>query len=306
MHERARVRRCWANLEVRVCDLLQYKFLNSDPGYVPCSTPKCEVGVAGNCLVQTCAATVSFRMINIRSDLTFVLFSGGLATPCVIAATAPVGFANPKSPLYGHLSSVDSTGAQVRHLCPKTSPSHFHSWILQYKVSVTQCKLCQNWLADMILEFFYQGVECSSFCIDLDSYTACTKRIDCKHLGCVKFFQMRLTWVSGDSTPQQVVYNGATANSTVTTFTPAQMCCKLVSQTLSRLRIIIVHPERVFTPVCKIRSFLVSHDLITVESLAANQPNPAVDFGWHDPGYIHSAVMTGLTPSTSYSYYYGR
>lgn len=163
---------------------VKYKFLNSDPGYVPCSNPKCEVGVAGNCLVQTCAATVSFRMINIRSDVTFVLFSGGLAAPCVIAATAPVGWANPKSPLYGHLSSVDSTGTQ-----------------------------------------------------------------------------MRLTWVSGDSTPQQVVYNGATANSTVTTFTPAQMC--------------------------------------------SNQPNPAVDFGWHDPGYIHSTVMTGLTPSTSYSYYYG-
>ncbi|KAL0435148.1 UNVERIFIED_CONTAM: hypothetical protein Sradi_0222700 [Sesamum radiatum] len=33
--------------------------------------------------------------------------------------------------------------------------------------------------------------------------------------------------------------------------------------------------------------------------------SPAVDFGWHDPGYIHSAVMTGLNPSTTYSYKYG-
>jgi hypothetical protein len=39
---------------------------------------------------------------------------------------------------------------------------------------------------------------------------------------------------------------------------------------------------------------------------AANASNPANDFGWHDPGYIHTAVMTGLTPSTSYSYSYGR
>jgi len=35
-------------------------------------------------------------------------------------------------------------------------------------------------------------------------------------------------------------------------------------------------------------------------------PSPAKDFGWHDPGYIHSAVMTGLQPSQSYTYRYGR
>ncbi|VAH80764.1 unnamed protein product [Triticum turgidum subsp. durum] len=34
-------------------------------------------------------------------------------------------------------------------------------------------------------------------------------------------------------------------------------------------------------------------------------PSPAKDFGWHDPGYIHSAVMTGLQPSQSYDYRYG-
>jgi hypothetical protein len=35
-------------------------------------------------------------------------------------------------------------------------------------------------------------------------------------------------------------------------------------------------------------------------------PSPAKDFGWHDPGYIHSALMTGLKPSSTYSYRYGR
>ncbi|XP_071720612.1 nucleotide pyrophosphatase/phosphodiesterase-like isoform X2 [Rutidosis leptorrhynchoides] len=34
-------------------------------------------------------------------------------------------------------------------------------------------------------------------------------------------------------------------------------------------------------------------------------PSPAKDFGWHDPGYIHSAVMTGLKPSKHFSYIYG-
>ncbi|MCO5583763.1 hypothetical protein L7F22_037677 [Adiantum nelumboides] len=35
-------------------------------------------------------------------------------------------------------------------------------------------------------------------------------------------------------------------------------------------------------------------------------PSPAAEFGWHDPGFIHTTVMTRLTPSTSYTYKYGR
>lgn len=34
--------------------------------------------------------------------------------------------------------------------------------------------------------------------------------------------------------------------------------------------------------------------------------SPAKDFGWHDPGFIHSALMTGLKPSTTFTYKYGR
>lgn len=34
-------------------------------------------------------------------------------------------------------------------------------------------------------------------------------------------------------------------------------------------------------------------------------PSAATDFGWHDPGYIHTAQMTGLLPSRSYLYTYG-
>ncbi|OMO75885.1 hypothetical protein COLO4_25840 [Corchorus olitorius] len=34
-------------------------------------------------------------------------------------------------------------------------------------------------------------------------------------------------------------------------------------------------------------------------------PSPAKDFGWHDPGYIHTAVMTGLQPSSTFYYQYG-
>jgi hypothetical protein len=39
---------------------------------------------------------------------------------------------------------------------------------------------------------------------------------------------MRLTWVSGNGDPQEVYYDGGrTSTSTVSTFTPSQMCCKL-------------------------------------------------------------------------------
>ncbi|XP_050154129.1 probable inactive purple acid phosphatase 27 [Malus sylvestris] len=34
-------------------------------------------------------------------------------------------------------------------------------------------------------------------------------------------------------------------------------------------------------------------------------PSPAKDFGWHDPGFIHTVVMRGLKPSSSFSYRYG-
>jgi len=39
---------------------------------------------------------------------------------------------------------------------------------------------------------------------------------------------------------------------------------------------------------------------------SALPPSPAKDFGWHDPGFIHSAIMKGLKPSSTYSYRYGR
>ena len=102
---------------------MQYKFLDSDPGYTSCSKPTCQVSVAGNCVIETCSGSVSFRMINIRTNLIFVFFSGGLDVPCVVNATAPLSFANPNSPLYGHLSSVDSTGTRVIDLLSLSTES---------------------------------------------------------------------------------------------------------------------------------------------------------------------------------------
>eukprot|EP01018_Ginkgo_biloba_P025097 Gb_34203 [translate_table: standard] len=74
--------------------------------------------------------------------------------------------------------------------------------------------------------------------------------------------QMRLTWISGDSKPQYVRYaEGKLASSTVSTFTPSDLCDSFVS--------------------------------------------PALNFGWHNPGFIHTALLKGLLPSESYLYKYG-
>ncbi|XP_061353586.1 probable inactive purple acid phosphatase 27 [Gastrolobium bilobum] len=150
------------------------QYMKNDPDYL-------------NCTTTTCSGSIQFHVINIRSDIEFVFFSGGFLEPCIVGRSMPLSFASPKRPLYGHLSSIDSTGTS-----------------------------------------------------------------------------MRLTWVSGDNQTQQVQYgDGKTATSVVATFSQDDMCS---------------------TPLL---------------------PSPAKDFGWHDPGYIHSAVMTGLKPSSTFSYRYG-
>ncbi|KAJ4972210.1 hypothetical protein NE237_005309 [Protea cynaroides] len=161
------------------------QYVSNDPDYLDCNNNQCQKSVGGSCLVKTCNGSLTFHVINIRTDIEFVFFTTGFDAPCILTQTKPVSFANPNSPLYGHLSSVDSTGQS-----------------------------------------------------------------------------MRLTWVSGDQTPQQVQFGNGNQTSQVTTFTQNDMC-------------------------------------------GSKSITPAKDFGWHDPGYIHTAVMTGLQPSTNYSYKYG-
>ncbi|XP_051226314.1 probable inactive purple acid phosphatase 27 [Lolium perenne] len=165
------------------------QLVKSDPNYLGCRKAACQKrDGSGACEVRTCSATLTFHVVNFRTDVEFVFFSDGFQTPCVLKRSGVLRFANPAKPLHGHLSSTDSTATS-----------------------------------------------------------------------------MKLTWVSGDGRPQQVQYAGGSrsAASEVTTFTQKDMCS---------------------VPVL---------------------PSPAKDFGWHDPGYIHSAVMTGLQPSQSYDYRYG-
>ncbi|KAL6130007.1 hypothetical protein ACLB2K_068389 [Fragaria x ananassa] len=164
-------------------------YMSTDPDYLSCKKKECKKYQNGTsqCAVSTCSGSLTFHVINIRTDIEFVLFSGGFELPCILKRANPLKFANPNKPLYGHLSSIDSTGTA-----------------------------------------------------------------------------MKLTWVSGDDKPQQVQYgNGKSQTSVVTTFSQDDM----------------------------------------QSSVAI--PSPAKDFGWHDPGFIHSAVMTGLKPSSTFSYRYG-
>lgn len=163
-------------------------YLKSDPEYLKCKKRECKKTVGNNCIIETCNATVSFHVINFRTDVEVAMFGGGFITPCLYLRSHPLSFLNPNAPLYGHLSSTDSTSTS-----------------------------------------------------------------------------MRLSWVSGDKNPQQVQYgkDGTTKTSQVSTFSLNDMCNASYIQ------------------------------------------SPAKDFGWHDPGFIHSAVMTQLQPSTTYSYRYG-
>ncbi|XP_043692991.1 probable inactive purple acid phosphatase 27 [Telopea speciosissima] len=162
------------------------QYVKNDPNYLGCNNVVCQEHLGDICVMKTCSGSLTFHVINIRTDIEFVFFTGGFDTPCILKRTSPVSFATPNTPLYGHLSSVDSTAQS-----------------------------------------------------------------------------MRLTWVSGDQNPQQVQFGiGNSQTSQVTTFTQNDMCSTVT-------------------------------------------PSPAKDFGWHDPGYIHTALMTGLQPLTTYSYRYG-
>jgi hypothetical protein len=93
---------------------VQAQYLTSDPGYLGCKASACQKRRAsGTCKVRTCAATLAFHVINFRTDVEFVLFSGGFATPCVLKRSGALPFANPAKPLHGHLSSVDSKATSV-------------------------------------------------------------------------------------------------------------------------------------------------------------------------------------------------
>ncbi|KMS99148.1 hypothetical protein BVRB_2g047460 [Beta vulgaris subsp. vulgaris] len=162
-------------------------YLKNDPEFLTCKKSECKKqGDGGKCMIKTCSASLTFHVINIRTDIEFVLFNNGFEAPCILNRTTPLKFANPNKPVYGHISSVDSEATS-----------------------------------------------------------------------------MRVTWVSGSNETQQVEYgNGKSVTSAAATFTQKDMCGGLVK-------------------------------------------SPAEDFGWHDPGYIHTAVITDLRPSEKFSYKYG-
>ncbi|KAL0435149.1 UNVERIFIED_CONTAM: hypothetical protein Sradi_0222800 [Sesamum radiatum] len=99
----------------------QAQYVSNDPDYLNCSKKECKkYDESGECVLTTCGAALSFHVINIRTDIEFVLFGGGFQTPCILKRSLPLAFANPNNPLHGHISSTDSTGTSVCMYHPLT------------------------------------------------------------------------------------------------------------------------------------------------------------------------------------------
>lgn len=92
--------------------------MSNDPDYLSCKKKECKKYQNGRCVVSTCGGSLSFHVINIRTDIEFVLFSGGFEAPCILKKSNPLKFTNPNKPLYGHISSIDSTGTSVINPLP--------------------------------------------------------------------------------------------------------------------------------------------------------------------------------------------
>lgn len=88
--------------------------MSNDPDYLSCKKQECKkYKKNGECQIKTCSGSLVFHVVNIRTDIEFVFFGGGFATPCIFSRSNPLNFANANQPLYGHLSSSDSSGTSV-------------------------------------------------------------------------------------------------------------------------------------------------------------------------------------------------
>jgi acid phosphatase type 7 len=116
---------------------LQAQYLTSNPGYMGYKNAGCgKRDASGSCQARTCAATLTFHVVNFRTNVEFVLFSGGFRTPCLLKRSGALQFTNPAKPLYGHLSSTDSEATSVRTTSLGVSPFHlafsfykFTTWV---------------------------------------------------------------------------------------------------------------------------------------------------------------------------------
>lgn len=87
--------------------------MSNDPDYLRCKKKECKKYSNRKCKMTTCSGSIKFHVINIRTEIEFVFFGGGFINPCILGRTNPLNFSNPKKPLHGHLSSIDSTGTSV-------------------------------------------------------------------------------------------------------------------------------------------------------------------------------------------------
>ena len=102
---------------------MQAQLVKTDPSYLGCKKPSCQKrDASGACKVRTCGATLTFHVINFRTEVEFVFLASGFRTPCVLKRSGVLRFANPAKPLHGQLSCVDSAATSVSE---STTPPWF-------------------------------------------------------------------------------------------------------------------------------------------------------------------------------------
>uniref|UniRef100_A0A2N9EUX1 Purple acid phosphatase n=1 Tax=Fagus sylvatica TaxID=28930 RepID=A0A2N9EUX1_FAGSY len=60
------------------------QYVSNDPDYLNCTKKECQKRVFRRCVVATCSGSLTFHVINIRTNIEFVFFAGGFDTPCIL------------------------------------------------------------------------------------------------------------------------------------------------------------------------------------------------------------------------------
>ncbi|KAL9266876.1 putative inactive purple acid phosphatase 27 [Drosera capensis] len=111
-------------------------YLKNDPNYLSCNWTECKKRLGPVCKLKTYVSSITFHVINIRTDIEFVLVGGGFDHPCIMKRMKAFKFANLNKPLYGHIQH--RLDCYFTSLLPSPAkdfgwhdPEYIHSAIMQ-------------------------------------------------------------------------------------------------------------------------------------------------------------------------------
>ncbi|GAB4830195.1 hypothetical protein Ancab_019837 [Ancistrocladus abbreviatus] len=109
------------------------EYLTNDPGYLSCKMSEYKIRTGRLCLLKTSSGSITFEVVNIRTDIVFAFFSGFYDTPCVLKRGTPLKLANPKSPLIHPYSITDRIQSSSSYKFKYGRTNH---WLLTLPKSV--------------------------------------------------------------------------------------------------------------------------------------------------------------------------